>query len=112
MILTESLQKAVKFFPAKSAIVCGNQRWSYGEFYGRINRVAHALRRWGVEKTDKVAIRHPNCHHFLEAYYAIAQIGAVSVPINYRLSPREIAFILQEPESKILIRAPEFQTVG
>src|SRR4030042_1981589 len=109
MILTESLQKAVKFFPAKSAIVCGNRRWSYGEFYERINRVVHALRGWGVGKTDKVAILHPNCHCFLEAYYAIAQVGAVSVPINYRLSPREIAFILQDSESKILIVDPEFQ---
>ena len=109
MILTESLQKAVKFFPRKCAIVCGNQRWSYGEFYARIKRVAHALRGWGVEKADKVAILHPNCHYFLEAYYAIAQIGAVSVPINYRLSPREIAFILQDSESKILIIDPEFQ---
>ena len=109
MILTESLQKAVKFFPAKSAIVCGNQRWTYREFYERINRVAHALRGWGVGKTDKVAILHANCHCFLEAYYAIAQIGAVSVPINYRLSPREIAFILQDSESKILIVDPGFQ---
>src|SRR4030043_2378797 len=103
MILTESLQKAAKFFPRKSAIVCGNQRWSYGEFYERINRIAHALRGWGVGKTDKIAILHPNCHCFLEAYYAVAQIGAVSVPINYRLSPGEIACILQDSESKILI---------
>jgi acyl-CoA synthetase (AMP-forming)/AMP-acid ligase II len=58
---------------------------------------------------DKVAILHPNCHYFLEAYYAIAQIGAVSVPINYRLSPMEIAFILQDSESKILIADPMFR---
>ena len=60
-------------------------------------------------KDDKVAILHPNCHYFLEAYYGIAQIGAISVPINYRLSPKEIAFILQDSESKILIADPMFQ---
>jgi acyl-CoA synthetase (AMP-forming)/AMP-acid ligase II len=109
MILTESLRKAVKFFPEKSAIICGNQRWNYRQFFERINRLSRCLRGWGIETADKVAILHPNCHCFLEAYYAIAQIGAVSVPINYRLSPREIAFILQDSESKIVIVDPEFQ---
>ena len=109
MILTESLQKAVRFFPTKPAIVCGNQRWSYRQFSERINRLSLCLRGWGIEKSDKVAILHPNCHCFLEAYYAVAQIGAVSVPINYRLSPREIAFLLQDSESKVLIAHRELQ---
>jgi len=109
MILTESLQKAVKFFPEKSAIVCGNQRWNYRQFFERINRLSRCLSGWGIEAADKVAILHPNCHCFLEAYYAVAQMGAVSVPINYRLSPREVAFILEDSEAKILIADPEFQ---
>ena len=40
----------------------------------------------GLEKGDRVAILHPNCHYFLEAYYAIALRGAATVPLNYRLS--------------------------
>jgi acyl-CoA synthetase (AMP-forming)/AMP-acid ligase II len=60
-------------------------------------------------KGDKVAILLPNCHYFLEAYYGISQIGAISVPINYRLSPTEIKFILQDSESKILIADPTFR---
>ena len=67
------------------------------------------LRGFGVGKDDKVAILHPNCHVFLESYYAIPQIGAISVPINYRLSPREIAFILKDSESKILIADSMFK---
>ena len=103
MVLTETLRKAQKLFPQKYAIVCGGKRWTYGEFCHRVNRLSHCLKGFGIKKDDKVAILHPNCHTFLEAYYAIPQIGAISVPINYRLSPREIAFILQDSESKILI---------
>jgi fatty-acyl-CoA synthase len=103
MILTETLTKALKLYPRKQAIVCGEKRWTYEEFGNRINRLSHALNGFGVKKDDKVAILLPNCHIFLEAYYAIPLIGAISVPINYRLSSREIAFILQDSESKILV---------
>ena len=101
--------KALKFFPQKQAIVCGEKRYTYQEFYDRVNRLSHCLKDLEIGKDDKIAILHPNCHYFLEAYYGIAQIGAISVPINYRLSPREIAFILQDSESKILIADPMFQ---
>jgi fatty-acyl-CoA synthase len=109
MILTEPLMKALKFFPQKEAIVCGGKRLTYQEFYNRVNHLSHCLKSFGVKKDDKVAILHPNCHYFLEAYYGITQIGAISVPINYRLSPEEIAFILQDSESKVLIANPMFQ---
>jgi len=109
MNLTETLHKAYKFFPNKQAIVCRGDRWTYQEFFDRINRLSHCLKDIGVKKDDKVAILHPNCHYFLEAYYGIAQIGAISVPINFRLSPREIGFILQDSESKGLIVDPMFQ---
>ncbi len=109
MILTETLLKACKFFPKKRAIVCGGDRWTYQEFYERINRLSHCLKDWGVRKEDKVAILQPNCHTFLETYYAVAQMGAISVPINIRLSSGEIAFILQDSESKVLVVDPMFQ---
>jgi len=109
MILTEPLMKALKFFPQKEAIVCGGKKWTYQAFYDRVNHLSHCLKDLGVGKDDKVAILHPNCHYFLEAYYGITQIGAISVPMNYRLSPREIAFILQDSESKILIADSMFK---
>jgi len=109
MILTETLKKASKFFPQKEAIVCGGKRWTYRQFHERINRLSSLLKAFGIKKDDKVAVLHPNCHYFLEVYYGIAQIGAISVPINTRLSPGEIAFILQDSESKALISDPAFQ---
>jgi fatty-acyl-CoA synthase len=109
VILTEPLRKARQLFRHKQAIVCGEKRWTYEEFYDRINRLSLCLQDLGVGKNDKVAILHRNCHYFLESYYAIAQIGAVSVPINYRLSPAEISFILHDSESKILMGDPMFK---
>jgi acyl-CoA synthetase (AMP-forming)/AMP-acid ligase II len=109
MILTEILKKPIKFFPNKEAIICEGKRWTYQEFHDRLNRLSNFLIGLRVKKDDKVAILHPNCHLFLEAYYGIMQIGAISVPINYRLSAQEIAFILQDSESKILIADPAFE---
>ncbi len=108
MVLTESLGKALRFFPEKQAIVCGTHRLTYGELGSRINRLSHVLSRLKVSSGTKVAILHPNCHYFMETYYAVAQIGAVCVPINYRLSPGEILFILKDSESKVLVVDPDF----
>ena len=56
-----------------------------------------------------MAILHPNRHEFLEAYFAAAQIGAVLNPLNFRLSPRELAFILNDSGAGILIAAARFR---
>jgi acyl-CoA synthetase (AMP-forming)/AMP-acid ligase II len=109
MILTETLNKASKLFPQKQAIVCGGKQWTYREFHERVNRFSSCLKAFGINKDDKVAILLPNCHFFLEAYYGITQIGATSVPINIRLSPGEVAFILEDSESKVLIADPVYQ---
>jgi len=109
MVSPETLAKAVKLFPQKRAIVCGGKHWTYQEFCSRVYRLSRCLKRIGIKKEDKVAILHPNCHTFLEAYYAIPQIGAISVPINTRLSAGEIAYILEDSESKLLIADPMFK---
>ncbi len=109
MLLTETLAKAIKLFPRKRAIVCGGRHWTYQEFSNRVHQLSRCLERIGIKKDDKVAILHPNCHTFLEAYYAIPQIGAVCVPINTRLSSGEIAFILKDSESKLLIADSMFR---
>ena len=112
MLLGETLTKAVRFFAGKKVIVCGEDRFTYGELADRVYRLANGLNRMGIGRDGKVAVLHPNCHVFMEAYYGAAMIGAALVPINYRLSPREVAYILEDSESQILIASPEFkQTV-
>jgi fatty-acyl-CoA synthase len=109
MILGETLAKARRLHSSKQAVVCGGQRWSYGQFCDRAARLGSFLATSGVGHQDRIAILHPNCHYFLETYYAAALLGAVCVPINSRLSPREMAYILNHSESKALVVDPMFK---
>ena len=112
MLLANTLKKACKFFPRKEAIVCGDRRWTYEEFFGRLSCFSDYLKGAGIEKGDRVAILHPNCHCFLEVYYAIALRGAAAVPLNCRLSAGELAMIMNDAGAKALIADPRFgQTV-
>jgi fatty-acyl-CoA synthase len=70
--------------------------------------MAHFLKAQGMGPGHTLAILHYNCHIYLEAYYAAALIGAILVPLNYRLSSKEIDFILQDSESKLLIAHSDF----
>jgi fatty-acyl-CoA synthase len=103
VILTHLLRKAVQLHPHKRAIVCGRDSWTYAEFGRRVNRVSQALLSLGVEKGDRVAILHRNCHRFLECYYGAMQIGAVLVPVNYRLSSPEWLDIIADSEARVLV---------
>ncbi len=109
MPLDELLPKAARLFPDKEAVVCGNQRMTYRTFAERVWRLSHGLRSLGVERRDRVAILHENCHVFLEAYFAAAHLGAILVPLNFRLSSREIAMILADSGARLLIAQDKFR---
>ncbi len=112
MLLSDTLKKACQFFPHKEAIICGSRRLTYEAFFGRLSRFSDYMKGIGIEKGDRVAILHPNCHCFLEVYYAIAILGAAAVPLNYRLSAGELSVILNDAGAKALIADPRFrQTV-
>ncbi len=81
---------------------------TYEQFFERICRLADFLKAQGLGPGRTVAILHYNCHVFLEAYFATALIGAILVPLNYRLSTREIEFILKDSESRLLIAHSDF----
>jgi fatty-acyl-CoA synthase len=108
MIIPEIRAKAVKLYGNKEALVCGDKRFTYQDFDERVSALCNLLHSYGVRKGDKVAILHPNCHCFMETYYAVAHLGAVAVPINYRLAPKDIAFILTNSESAVLIADRQF----
>jgi fatty-acyl-CoA synthase len=83
----EFLTRSALVYPRKTAVVYGEKRYSYREFFRRIYRLASALRKNGVSKGDKVAFVCPNIPPMLEAHYAVPLIGAALVSINIRLSP-------------------------
>ena len=94
LLVNDFLRRAAKLYPNKTAIVDGDQRITYREFQGRVNQLAHALVRLGVKKGDRVCILSPNSHYFLESYYGVTQIGAILVPLNYRLVASDHEYII------------------
>ncbi len=102
------LEKALSLYENKEGIVCGTRRLTYGEFANRVYKLANALKELGIGKNDCVGILHQNSLEFLESYYAVAKLGAILNPINFRLSGREISYILNHSTVKILIAAPRF----
>ncbi|NRA01524.1 MAG: long-chain-fatty-acid--CoA ligase [Myxococcales bacterium] len=84
------------------------RRFSYAELNERSNRVANALRELGVKKGDRVAFLLMNSVEFFESFFAVAKIGAINVPLNWRLVPDELAFILKDSGATALLYGEEF----
>ncbi|MEU8318953.1 acyl-CoA synthetase [Nonomuraea sp. NPDC048881] len=89
------LRRSAARFPAKTAVIYGNVRQSYADLDLEVNRTANALAARGVAKGDRFALFSHNNHAFVVAYFALARLGAISVPINFMLGPREVAYILE-----------------
>ena len=106
--LAELLLKAVRAYPHKQAIRCHDGNFTYEEFAQRVYRLARSLGKRGLREGDRVAILQHNCHTFLEAYFATALTNTILVPLNYRLSAKEIDFILRDSETRFLIAQAGF----
>jgi len=102
------LRYAEQQFPDKTGVVCGDLRFSYAQFADRVARLAGALRQMGVKAGDRVAFLSLNCHRLLEAYYGVLEAGAVLLPLNVRLLPAELAYIVNDAGAKILFVQQEF----
>ena len=94
LLVDDFLRRAALLYPGKTAIIDGARRFSYADYQARVNRLAHALRRRGIGQGDRVCILSPNSHFFMESFYATARIGAVLVPLNYRLVPEDHEYII------------------
>jgi fatty-acyl-CoA synthase len=98
----EFRQRAAKLYGSKIGIVDGEKRFTYVEYDQRINRFANALISMGLRTGDVVSFLTYNSHQLLEAYFAVPQVNGVLNPINIRLSPREIDYIINHAEARVL----------
>lgn len=105
------LERAASVFPEQIAIIHGDLRRSYAEFYARSRRLASALTRAGIGKNDTVAAMLPNTPAMLECHYGVPMAGAVLNALNTRLDARIIAFSLDHGEAKAVIIDREFAPV-
>lgn len=92
--------------PHRVALVHEGREWTYRQLRERVDRLAHALRELGVAHGDRVAYLGPNHPSFLETLFAAGAIGAVFVPLNLRLAPAELAYVLADSGARVLVAAP------
>lgn len=102
------LRYAAEQYPNKVGVVCGAERFSYGQFGERSARLAGALLASGAQPGDRVAFLSTNCHRLLEAYYGVIEAGCILLPMNIRLAPPELAFVLNDAEAKFLFLEHRF----
>ena len=108
LLLGEIMSRNSRKFPDREALVYGKTRLTYRQLNARINQLAHALLDLGIKKGTKVAILAYNCNQFLEAYFALAKIGGVAVPINFRLGAEELKYIINHSDAEAVILGEAF----
>ena len=92
---------------AREAIVDGATRLSYAELWERVRRAAGLLDLLGVGRGERVAILAANCVEFMELFYATAEVGAILVPLNWRLAPAELDYQIRDCGATVLFVGPE-----
>jgi fatty-acyl-CoA synthase len=98
----EFARRTRKLYPEREAVVDGELRLNYEEFFGRCDAWSSALQALGVKKGDGVAYIAPNTHAQLESFYAVPQIGAVLVPLNYRLNADDFAYLINHSGTRVV----------
>jgi fatty-acyl-CoA synthase len=98
----EFARRTRRLHGAREAVVDGDLRLTYEQFFDRCDRWSGALQALGVGQGDRVATIAPNTHAQLEAFYAVPQLGAVLVPMNYRLTPDDFVYMVNHSGSTVL----------
>jgi fatty-acyl-CoA synthase len=111
LLISDFLRRAAKLYPDKTAIVDGQRRFTYRDFQERANCLGHALLSLGVKPGDRVCILSPNSHFFLESYFGVTQIGAILVPLNYRLTAADHEYIINHAGVSVVLVDYEYVPV-
>ncbi len=95
-------RRARKLYPDREAVIDGDLRLTYAQFFDRCDRWSGALQQLGVRQGDRVAYLAPNTHAQLESFYSVPQIGAVLVPLNYRLTADDFVYLINHSGARIV----------
>lgn len=107
MNIASILRRTVERAPQAEALVFEGRRWTYRQWDQRVNRVAHVLRGMGVRPSDRVAMYLFTGEASATVFFACQKIGAVAVPMNFRLAPGEVAHILDDSGARLLVHSHE-----
>ena len=102
------LERAEIQFRKKTAVIDGDQRWTYAEYASRCRQMANMLESLKLSPGGRVACLSYNTHHLLEAYYGVNLAGGIIVPLNVRLCPSEYKFILNDCKAEVVLFHQDF----
>ncbi len=103
------LQKRARLDPGKTGLIFEGRKISYQQWSQRANRAAHAFVGLGILPGDRIGLLLENSPEFLECFFALTHIGAIVVPLNWRLTPSEISHITRDSGIRALVYCTEFQ---
>lgn len=109
MIIGNLLTQNARKFPELLAIECEGRSYTYRQFNEEVNRLANGLLQLGLKKGDKLALMMKNSDHFVFTFFAAAKLGAVAVPINFRLQAFEVHYILEQSDALFVVCDKEFE---
>ncbi len=104
----EFMRRTRRLHPQREAVVEGDLRLSYEQFFDRCDRWSTALQQMGVHQGDRVAYIAPNVRQQLESFYAVPQTGAVLVPVNYRLTADDFAYIIDHSGASVVCASEDY----
>jgi long-chain acyl-CoA synthetase len=105
MNVTQTVERAAKFFPDKAAVIFDERTITYAELNALANRLAHAMDSNGIRRGDRVALYLPNIPEFIVSYLATLKIGALAVSVNPMLKSEELKYILNDCGARLLCTA-------
>ncbi|MCL6612736.1 MAG: long-chain-fatty-acid--CoA ligase [Peptococcaceae bacterium] len=110
-LIGEILAGNSRKYPDKTAFKEGNRSFTYSQYNFRVNKLASAFRELGIGRGDKVAVLLFNSIEVMDCYFALAKLGAVAVPVNFRFVGPEIAYIVDNSDSVALVFDGSFEKV-
>ncbi len=110
MDASDLLTNRARLTPDRLALIelASGKRFTYGELNERANRLANLMRSLGVQKGDRVSILGQNSVIYVDLLYGLLKIGAILAPLNWRLTARELTYILNDAAPKVLLVGPEY----
>jgi len=106
--IQDVIRKNAVYLRDRVALVCGDLRWTFGQYAEESDRLASGLASLGVRKGDRLAVLAFNCHEFFLLYGAAARLGVIMLPINWRLKPEEIQVILEDCTPRAVVVSVEY----
>ncbi len=105
-LLTQSAQR----FPQRPALIWGKKTWTWQQLNARVDGLAHGLAAQGIVKGDRVLVQSRNCNQMFESMFACFKLGAVWVPVNFRLTPEDVGNLALSAGAIAIISQGEFGT--